>query len=628
MPADLDAFRRAMTEAGITPPPEVVPDGRLHRFRLNGRDARRSGWYVLHADPPANGVFGSWRGGTHRWRGNGTASAVDRAEVERRARQREQEEQEARRAGAERAQRLWEAADPAEASHPYLTRKRIQPHGLRQAGDVLLVPLRGPDGGLSGLQRIWPDGTKRFTAGTHPTAAYHLIGEPGPEILIAEGIATAATLHAATGLPVAAAFSAGNLLPVTRRLRVEHPEAHLTLAADDDRGTDGNPGRTRAEEAASAVPRASVALPTFLQDEDGTDFNDLALLRGYDAVREALRVAGGSAAAPDALSHGVPETATAAEQPAGPRTPFLSLRELLQRPELLRPPEAVIPRLAWRGRTTLLAGPDKSGKSTLMAHAAARLTTGHVWLDAMLRRGRVLWCGLEEAVGDAVLRFRGLVADPDAVELYFEQPDDLLETLRARLREQPADLLLVDSLAEYARVQLGASPEEGDSSGWGRVVRPLVALGREAGCAVVLLHHVTKAGGVYRGSTEIAAAVDALWEMSLPRDGEDPTLRRFKGRARWPVEEWTVRMTDGRFALGGGGPLPLEAQILLDVAQHPGTSRNALHGRLRGRKDANLRTVTRLLTDGQLVERDRGLYIPADVTADLPTASGEEAPPW
>ena len=55
---------------------------------------------------------------------------------------------------------------------------------------------------------------------------------------------------------------------------------------------------------------------------------------------------------------------------------FASMAELQARPELLAPPECVIPHFAYRGRLVILAGPDKSGKSTIMAHAMAALSRG------------------------------------------------------------------------------------------------------------------------------------------------------------------------------------------------------------------------------------------------------------
>ena len=48
-------------------------------------------------------------------------------------------------------------------------------------------------------------------------------------LLVAEGYATAASLHEATGYPVAVAFDAGNLAHVTKALRQQHRAALLVV---------------------------------------------------------------------------------------------------------------------------------------------------------------------------------------------------------------------------------------------------------------------------------------------------------------------------------------------------------------------------------------------------------------
>jgi putative DNA primase/helicase len=63
----------------------------------------------------------------------------------------------------------------------------------------------------------------------------------------------------------------------------------LVLCADDDLHTTGNPGMTKAREAASVVG-GIVAAPSFGQGwpEGATDFNDLHQLRGAPAVAETI----------------------------------------------------------------------------------------------------------------------------------------------------------------------------------------------------------------------------------------------------------------------------------------------------------------------------------------------------
>jgi hypothetical protein len=108
--------------------------------------------------------------------------------------------------------------------------------------------------------------------------------------VVAEGYATAASIHEATGLPVAVAFDAGNLAPVAEVLKKRYPRAAFIIAADDDYLTEGNPGVSHAQTAALAVD-GSVLAPTFATDRDGkkiTDFNDLHQIEGLHVVAKQV----------------------------------------------------------------------------------------------------------------------------------------------------------------------------------------------------------------------------------------------------------------------------------------------------------------------------------------------------
>jgi hypothetical protein len=285
---------------------------------------------------------------------------------------------------------------------------------------------------------------------------------------------------------------------------------------------------------------------------------------------------------------------------------FALLSALLARPELLAPPECVLPRLAYRARAVLLAAPDKAGKSSLAADGAATLTLGRSWLGEPTTRGRVVWLGLEEALGDAVRRFSALGADPSRVQLVTMTPPDLLERTSALLDGWPADLLVVDSLAEYARVTCGQAPDDGDAAGWGAVVRPLVALARAHGIAVLLLHHVRRSDGQARGSSEILAAVDATLEMLLPSAGEDPTTRRIRGRGRWPIEPVRLALRDGRYELASGAELSPDALVLIHVEREPGTSRAATRRAVQARASVVDAAIGQLIERGAIVDRGTG----------------------
>ncbi len=88
---------------------------------------------------------------------------------------------------------------------------------------------------------------------------------------------------------MAVAFNAGNLLPVAQALQGKYPALRIIVAADDDSRTDGNPGLTKATEAAQAVG-GDLSKPDFgdHRPEKATDFNDLHQLLGLDAVKACI----------------------------------------------------------------------------------------------------------------------------------------------------------------------------------------------------------------------------------------------------------------------------------------------------------------------------------------------------
>lgn len=261
----------AMAAAGLQPHKVVdLIDGELVRYRVQGdKPGSLNGWAVLYAGTVPAGAFGSWRTNEHHtWRGQLPIGETpkERAARERAlqaARQlRDEEQQRVHAAARERAVKLWRCARPATGAHPYLQRKRVHAYGVRALRDSLVIPARDVHGELHSLQFIGADGGKRFLTGGRLRGCYYAIGRPDDVLLLAEGYATAATLHQATGAAVACAFNAGNLLPVALAMRRKFPAMRVVICADNDTGTPGNPGLTKAAEAAQAIG-AAVAVPIF-----------------------------------------------------------------------------------------------------------------------------------------------------------------------------------------------------------------------------------------------------------------------------------------------------------------------------------------------------------------------------
>ncbi len=267
----------------------IRADGRIHRYRLaDDKPGKRNGWFVLHDGAAPFGFGGDWKSG-HRldW----IALEVNGKRVEKdaydKARQRHADEQQATWARAQlRAQDIWARLPVARADHPYLMKKQVAPGPCRlTCNGRLVVPVYDADcDDLISLQYIAADGGKQFLAGGRTGGGHCRLGllRGAATIIIGEGYATGATLHAATGDPVVIAFNCGNLLAVGKALRARYTNARIVFAADNDEATAGNPGVSKAMEAAFDIG-AAVAVPP----RPG-DFNDLAADYGLEAVRLSI----------------------------------------------------------------------------------------------------------------------------------------------------------------------------------------------------------------------------------------------------------------------------------------------------------------------------------------------------
>jgi len=142
---------------------------------------------------------------------------------------------------AARADKIW-AGLPDEGRSPYLQSKGVKAYGLRFSRGSIVVPARDIDGKLWTLQFINKDGGKLFLSGGAKRGRFHLIGrlpDKGQALSavgVAEGYATAEAgfTAAAKAFPMAVAFDAGNILPVSEAFRARYPEARIIIFADHD----------------------------------------------------------------------------------------------------------------------------------------------------------------------------------------------------------------------------------------------------------------------------------------------------------------------------------------------------------------------------------------------------------
>ncbi|EKR6581608.1 toprim domain-containing protein [Salmonella enterica] len=198
-----------------------------------------------------------------------------------------------RKAAAALAVRLMEKTRPA-TGNSYLTRKGFPAQecltltamhktgGVTfRAGDVV-VPLHDDTGVVVNLQLINSDGLKRTLKGGQVKGAYHVIEgkkQAGKRLWIAEGYATALTVHHLTGETVMVALSSVNLLSLASLARQKYPACQIVLAADRDLNGDGQSKAAAAADACEGI----VALPPVFGD-----WNDAFMQKGEEATRKAI----------------------------------------------------------------------------------------------------------------------------------------------------------------------------------------------------------------------------------------------------------------------------------------------------------------------------------------------------
>lgn len=249
----LHTFHDVLGQHGLVPE-ELLADGNLHRCPTEGKPHKRNGAYIAHLDKPATLWWCNWETddqGTFCAEEKRTLSFAEMsAWRERQHSIRRQREEECTRRHAEAAQQArqeWNAARVCDASHPYLRRKGIPAlEGIRQSRDgALLIPVLDTANNLQSLQRIYPDGTKRFLVGGKVSGGRFVIqGQPEKPIAICEGFATGASIHLATGWTVYVAFSANNLATVAKSAKERFPDSSIIICGDND-----ETGRKKGEEA-------------------------------------------------------------------------------------------------------------------------------------------------------------------------------------------------------------------------------------------------------------------------------------------------------------------------------------------------------------------------------------------
>lgn len=171
-------------------------------------------------------------------------------------------------------------AECTRGTHEYLARKGFpEAQGFVHPSGDLVIPMRdcAAYGTINGVQRVSPDGAKKFIQGMRAKGAVFTIGKGARgERFLCEGYATGLSIQAALidmykRCEVVVCFSAGNLKFVAKSIKKP-----AYVIADNDVSLAG-------EEAA-----IETGLPWTMPPEVGMDANDLHLKAGLRAVAKLL----------------------------------------------------------------------------------------------------------------------------------------------------------------------------------------------------------------------------------------------------------------------------------------------------------------------------------------------------
>jgi len=277
---DIDDFADAIFNAGLGCP-NVITDGRIHRFNIEGqRHKKFNGWYVLSQNGDGyHGSFGDWSTDFKQNFSSKRSKPLSQRErdtlrlkIESDKQQRIIETRQKHEAAAISAAHIWDNSIPV-IFHDYLKNKRVLPHGIRQHGEKLIIPMQDVNNKIWSLQTITPAGIKRFHYGGKTTGNFYQVGELTDPFYIAEGFSTASSVHQYFNKCCFIAFTCNNLLPAGKALKTKYPDHRIIIAADNDTNSPTNAGLTHGIAAAKAI-EGELIFPNF-ETENGSDFNDL-----------------------------------------------------------------------------------------------------------------------------------------------------------------------------------------------------------------------------------------------------------------------------------------------------------------------------------------------------------------
>lgn len=425
----------------------------------------------------------------------------------------------------------------------------LYPHGAKQLGQALLIPVYNEDKQLTGCQFIYADGTKKFLTGTKKKGSFHFLipkdfnKDDVQIVCIVEGWANGVTVLMAMDCLVFIAFDCGNLLAVAELARRKYPHALIVMCADIE---PDKTGIKAASEAANAV-NGVAAIPTGQTDAKGKlDFNDVFRNHGLEAIKtmidEAIKTMIDAAidskkAVPPSQDGTAPNSDNVASESINdggdggekkPPKPMLRVVTIGQLVGMELPPREnlLAPWLPMQGLAMVYA-PRGIGKTFFALNVAYAVASGGEFLCWQAPQAQtVLYIDgempanvMQERLGSIIAMHQAesnegaiRIITPDLQGDVF-MPD--LATIEGQQAIEPflegVKLIVIDNISTLCR-----SGRENESEGW-ITVQEWALRQRSAGRSVLFVHHAGK-GGNQRGTSKREDVLDTVINLKRPID--------------------------------------------------------------------------------------------------------------
>jgi hypothetical protein len=205
------------------------------------------------------------------------------------------------------------------------------------------------------------------------------------------------------------------------------------------------------------------------------------------------------------------------------------------------------------GSVTLFSAREKSGKTMFCTDLVCSVTQEQTFLDRAVLCVPAIFIALEQNIREVRQRILNRLGPQRDVPLFVLPANGFTDDVfrldhpasmgmfAAMIKEYDARVIVIDTMREAHRLH------ENEADDMAPLMRPLRQVAHDTNSAIVLVHHMSRAGSS-RGSTSIAAGVDQLWSFQrtdTDQDSDAPPVGKLTVEGRFgPRQVIGVRLGD------------------------------------------------------------------------------------